>query len=165
MALSVYVKIDEVRAALGVSTDELSDATVKLPLYENVLTKDAAEIGTNCLSDYRTIDIKSKASRTEAEADFHLAFSLFSVFSVARHLTVSLPLFSPKTIGDGKAAVTRFSDSPYAKTIEAVKASYEEYRNYLIEKYAVFGGGSATTITPIPLVGVISPATDPVTEG
>lgn len=165
MALTEYAQPSEVRAALGVTAKELPDSVVNLPMYEKVLIKEAAGISSTCLSDFRTVDAKSPGSRTEAEADFHLAVSLFSVFAVARQMTVSLPLFSPKMIGDGKALVSRYSDSPYKQTIEAVQASYDEYREYLKETFAVFGGGSQAAITPIPLVAIMSPSTDPVTEG
>lgn len=164
MALEEYTDSDEVRAALGVSDDELKDAVIELPLYENALTKEAAEIGTDCMADYRTVDAIEETDRTTVQQDFHMAFSLFSTFAVARKMTVSLPLFSPKTIGDGKAAATRYSDSPYKETIKAVLDSYEEYRNYLLEKYGVYGGGRApAAVAPIALVGAASPDYDPVT--
>lgn len=163
MALKAYIEFAEVRAALGVSVSELKDDVLELPLYEGILIKELEDVSPTCLADYTAVNDKDDAAKTTAEKDFQLAFELFSVFAVARGLTSSLPLFSPKSIGDGKASASRFSDSPYKDTIEAIGLSYEEYRKYLISKYAIFNGGSSSDSAPIPMVGIMSPATDPVT--
>ena len=40
MALLTYTTYDDIRAALGVSSDEIEDATLSLSLYELNLTSD-----------------------------------------------------------------------------------------------------------------------------
>lgn len=154
---------DEIRAALGVSDNELPDTTLELDMYRLHLNTELRAIDATLETTFDTIRGKTEADRTSAEQNLFSATSLFSLYSVALHLTSSLPLFSPKTITDGKAAISRYADSPYKQTIEAVQAQYSKLKTLLEAALAEYGGSSSTAVSPPGYMGVSSPSFDPVT--
>lgn len=80
-------------------------------------------------------DLALSTTPSDLELRFKQATSLFATYAVAKQLTVSLPLFSPKEIGDGKAHMTRYAQDPYKATIDAVLSEYEKTRNRLVAAY------------------------------
>lgn len=162
MALTDYTTYDEIRASLGVSSDEIEDTTLGLAMYSDYLDLELDDIDSDIASQFTTVKAIAEGSRTAAEARFYKATTLFAVYAVARQLTVSLPLFSPKDISDGKATLGRYADSPYRETIKRVKDEYEKFRVRLKD---TFDALNATTTTPVTrsYMGVSSPDTDVVT--
>ena len=114
MALTAYTSYADVRAALGVTPKELSDDTLALPLYENVLVlafgkQDAgfqafldttlAVVGPSALQSYflrlaqvfATYTVAQAAARIEAGADAQLVAAqakLFATRTAERQLPV-----------------------------------------------------------------------------
>ena len=74
-----------------------------------------------------------------------------------------MPLFSPKDVTDGKAAFSRYADSPYKEVIKRVEQLYGKYKARLEAAYAANNAGSAPSITPRPYFNVSVPDSDPVT--
>lgn len=163
MALADYTSFHEVRAALGVSDEELSDATLSLPMYEVSLLAEMREISATFRSQYATAHLKVPADRSEEETWFIQTARLFSTYSVARHLLSTLPLFSPKEISDGKAHQTRYSTDPYKATISAVKEQYERYRTVALAAFSSLQQVSnPARVAPV-FLAISSPNSDPVT--
>lgn len=161
MALLDYTTYDDIRAALGVSSDEIEDATLSLTLYELNLIAEFEDINVVIESEYATV--AAKASRTDAEERFLRATRLFSTYAVAYQATTSLPLFSPKDISDGKATVSRYADSPYKAVIAKITELYGKYRTRLEQSFADYSAGAAPVLSPRPFFSVSSPSYDPVT--
>lgn len=160
--LTDYTTYAEIRAALGVSDEEIDDATLGLNMYERGLVADLEDINTALPASYATILAKAENVRTASETAVFEALQLFAPFAIAKQLASSLPLFSPKQISDGKAGFSRYADSPYKETIKTVEKLFDRYRARLETKYAAFGGGAATTVVR-DFGGAASPTTDPVT--
>ena len=161
MALLTYTTYDDIRAALGVSSDEIEDATLSLALYELNLISEFEDIDLTLESTYATVSALS--SRTEVQERFLQATRLFSTYAVAYQATTSLPLFSPKDISDGKAVVSRYADSPYKEVIKKVEQLYGKYKARLEAALAANNAGSAPSIVPLPYFTVSVPDSDPVT--
>jgi hypothetical protein len=81
---------------------------------------------------------------------------------VAVQLSSSLPLFSPKQVGDGKAGFSRYADSPYKEAIKNAQQKFDRYRARLELKYATFKATTSTAATRR-YGGGVAPTSDPVT--
>jgi len=160
--INSYTTFDDIRAVLGVSSDEIEDATFSLDVYTLNLTSELEDISANLVTDYTTV--AEAASRSAVEERFYQATRLFAVYAVAYQATGSLPLFSPKDISDGKATVSRYADSPYKVVIEKVRTMYEKFRGKLEKAYAEYGSNSSPTLVIRPFFSVASGAKDPVTN-
>jgi hypothetical protein len=157
-----YTTYEEIRSALGTNVDELPDATLALAMYAVSLQVELKQIGVALPATFATIKaIAPETNRSAAQQDVFEAVTMFAPYAVAMQLT-GLPLFSPKEITDGKATVTRYSDSPYKLAIAGCKAEYERWKMYLAEKYKILVPSDATTNSPPPLFGVAAPVSDPV---
>lgn len=157
-----YTTYAEIRAVLGVNVDELPDATLGLAVYAHALNIELEQIGEALPEDFATIKAKAENDRTEAEKKVYQGVLTFAPYSIAVQLASSLPLFSPKQVTDGKAAVTRYADSPYRQTIERCLADYDRFKTYLKEKYAAYKSSSSSTAQR-PFFSVSAPDSDPVT--
>lgn len=163
MVLTDYTTYDEVRAVLGVTDEELEDATLDLDVYSHNLLAELEDVSLDLPAAYTTASALDEASRSPAQQRFFSATRLFSVYAVAVQLAGSLPLFSPKTITDGKAGYARYADSPYKQTIEECKAQYLRARTRLISAFQTLEDGAATNVGLRPFLSVSSPSSDPVT--
>lgn len=163
MALLDYTTYDDIRAILGVSTDELEDGTISLSVYEFGLSSDIRSVSRTLVADHAIVAAIPESSWTDTQREFMEGMSLFCTFSVARQLLTSLPLFSPKELGDGKATQVRYSDNPYKEVIRRVEAGFDKYRLELEAVYAEIKSSSAAARTDRIFMIVSSPTTDPVT--
>lgn len=169
MALIDFTTFEDVRAVLGVSVDELEDATLGLSVYEFDLKDELSEVsedaipGSDLIADYSSAKAKAPADRTADEQRLIEYTRLFSTYAVARHLTAALPLFSPKEQTDGKASIVRYTQDPYKHTVSEIKARYERYRDRLIKAYsAAMSSAAPATVLRTYLSGS-QPTSDPVT--
>lgn len=131
MDLSDFTTYDDIRAVLGVSTDELEDTTIALSVYSVGLEADLRSLRVSFLSDHAAVKAVAEGSRTDAQEWFLRCSTSFATYSMAAQLSDSLPMFAPKDITDGKASVGRFAANPYERTLEAIRARYTETRNQL----------------------------------
>lgn len=157
--LTTYTSYADIRAVLGVSDEDLEDATLALQLYDDHLTQELEDIALTLPETYVTT--KALSTPSAAETRFLTACNLFATFAVAKTLTAALPIFAAKQVTDGKAAVTRF-DNPYKDTLKAVNEQYERQRNRLVAALAAIGT-SSTAATARVYMAVASPSFDPVT--
>lgn len=158
--LTTYTTYDDIRAVLGVTTDELSDATLALQLYDDGLKADFEDVSLNLLTTFATVSAATPPLTAE-QGRFLERMRLFATFSVAQQLLTSLPLFSPKTIGDGKAVMERHAD-PLRETVKRVTSGYERWRGKLEQALAAVGTATTAT-TPRVYFSVVSPVSDPIT--
>lgn len=163
MALVDFTTFNDIRAALGVSSDELEDTTLSLDVYDFHLAAEFDDMVVSPVEHYLSIKDNDPEQMSNVEARFFRAMRLFSTYSCARQLLTSLPLFSPKEISDGKASMTRFTTDPYKETIKRVEAEYEKSTTRLAQALALFTSQNAPTqFARIMFLGVPS-TTDPVT--
>jgi hypothetical protein len=169
LALVEFTTYEDVRAALGVSSDELEDATLDLSLYEFNLKDELSAVGeeisptADLITDFKTADGKAPALRSTAEQKLVEFTRLFSTYVIARHCASTLPIFSPKEQHDGKASIVRYASSPYEVTIRAVTDLHERYRARLRAIYASFKSASNPGSVARTYLSVVAPSTDPVT--
>lgn len=166
--ITTYTTYGEVRASLGVSDEEVDDATLALGMYSEHLDMEMYDVEIEhslpaaLSSTFATITAIAINDRTAAQARALASIRLFSTYAVARHLGTSLAMLAPKAITDGKAALTRFSDSPYKATLLQVEGQYEKAKASLARAVLALGSLSTTSIITS-FMGVASPAVDPVT--
>lgn len=162
MLITDYTSFDEVRAALGVSEEEIEDVTLDLPMYTEMLLIDIEDVNMAIPALYATLKVAFPL--TSDQERFMQTAHLFATYSVARQLTTTLPLFSPEQITDGKAMTRRQqANNPYQQVIEAVNREFTRFRVRLDQMFAVVnstaGQGKATKT----YFAKSSPASDPIT--
>lgn len=162
MGISEYTSFDEVRAVLGVEDDELKDETLGLKTYDLELTEELREISPTLISLYSDIKGKEENDRSNEEGRVYELTRLFAVYYVAQQAGNALPMFSPRSIGDGKATMTRFSGEPYKEMLEKISGRVELYRTRL--KTAIEELVAQTTVrNPRRTLVAVGSAYDPVT--
>ena len=118
MALNPFTSADQVRSVLGVSDEEIADTTLDLLVYEQNLKFHLDSVDATARTQFQTVDDIVLAARTATQQKLWEATMLFSTYVVAVQVGKSMSLSTPKSITDGKAAVTRFSDSPFRQLME-----------------------------------------------
>ena len=157
--ITEFTSYADVRAALGVSEDDLEDGTLELDLYADMLEVEFEDVSATFLTTYAAA--QSVDTPTEAQARFLKATRLFATYAIAKHCCASLPLFAAKDVTDSKATVTRF-DSPYRDTVKSVLDQYGRLRNRLATALAALAAPTTLSVAKT-YFSVVSPATDPIT--
>lgn len=119
-----YTSFEEVRAALGVSDDELEDETLALPMYLD----DLMESFYRCHPQFEAVWGALPSDETQyspTQARLVRVSRLFATYSVARHVGTAMPMFAPRSIGDGKATMARFLD-PYKDTLKRIETLFNQ---------------------------------------
>lgn len=147
MDILTYTSYEDVRAALGVSDEELDDGTLSLQLYANNLLLEMRTASVTLKSKIDEVSAIDEASRTDEQSTFMTAAHLFSTYAVAKHLCSTLPLFAPQEVGDGKASIARFSN-PYKEVLKAVPNLFGTYKDMVLEALADLSVSSTTKSTP-----------------
>lgn len=145
MALTLYCAFDEVRAALGVNSEELNDAVLSLPIYEIGLVRELNKISTSLPAAFSTCN--ALGARSDLQQALVDATKLFSAYATARQVGASLAMLAPKDVGDGKATISRWAGTPYQDTMNEVKAQLAAARENLAGVYATYANGDAPDIT------------------
>ena len=161
MALTAFTTYAEVRAVLGVSDNDIADATLALPMYEDMLRMELDTVNVGVYPKF--VEVAAVASPTEAQRIFLRYFRLFCSYAVAKSLASALPMFGPKSIGDGKATMSRFSDSPYKVTVEKVEAEFGRMTNLLTASYNTVSSTATASSFTRPWFVSTGLAVDPVT--
>ncbi len=160
MVLTDYTTYADIRAVLGVSDDDLDDATLALTLYSDYLQGELEDIALTLPSTYTTV--KVLVSPDAAQVRFLAASRLFATYSVAKQLTAALPLFAAKQVTDGKAAVSRF-DTSYRDVVKSVNEQYEKLRARLVAAVAALGT-TTTDATARIFFSTVQPSVDVITN-
>lgn len=161
MLLSNYTSFDEVRAVLGVSIDELSDATLSLNLYVFNLALELDEVDLGVASYYAPFITVPAVKKTDIR--FSQCVSLFSAYAVARQACAALPMFGPKEQTDGKSSLVRFANDPYKITIARINEQYQKAKVALDVAYSATQAVTAPPVSTRPYLSVVLANYDPVT--
>lgn len=152
-----YTSYDEVRSVSGMSIDELPDTELALLLYANALELelDGLTIATTALNPIKTVFFTLDQ---DTDSTAYNLTRMFSTYTVALEVYVSLSMKAPKTLSDSKVTIGRFSpESTFKDAIQAVKDKLSQIRDSLI------GIGAEETDTTLPYLTAIKPDYDPVT--
>lgn len=131
--LTEYTSYNAVRAVLGVSSDEIDDGVLELPMYEVLLSEDVLELQTNMLADYTT----AKLLVTPESKRFVRLFQTYASYQVAYTLLGSVPLFAPKDINDSKTAISRVAD-PFKNLEASIGNTLGYIRGRLLSAYLAY---------------------------
>lgn len=155
---------DEVRAVLGVSVEELEDATLDLKVFTDQLELELSDISSTLGSTLDTITAIPDISRTDAQKKLFLVANMFAAYAYAKVLLTGLPLFSPKRLTDGRAEFERFAD-PFESVRDGVSAGYVGLRVRLQNALAALDPAySAPTTTRLVFTAAVGLAADPITS-
>lgn len=160
--LTEYTTYAEVRAALGVSEEEIDDTTLELQMYESLLEEDLDAVSPAVRTTWLALP-EDESLRSADEVKFAQRLRLYSTYSVAAELLTSVELFGYLKVADGRASTER---RPQAfDTIKAnVQAMKLKARAWLLASLELLVPG--TPVTPagtINWTSSVAPATDPVT--
>jgi hypothetical protein len=161
-----YTSYDAIRGILGVSAAEdlLLDADLGGEGAEAALHRDLVEVHVDLPATYAAIRDTPYAERSAVQHALLGQVASLATLSVARALSPALPM-AAKTIGDGKASMSRFADGPYRDTLARIEERFQIARNELATTLAeVTGEGAFTVPTPV-LLRAAGAAVDRVTGG
>ncbi len=157
--ITEFTSYADVRAARGVSEDDLEDETLELDLYADMLEVEFEDVSATFLTTYAAA--QATDTPTEAQARFLKATRLFSTYAIAKHCCGSLPLFAAKQVTDSKASVQRF-DNPIRDVVKSINDQYGALRVRLSNAMDALVAPSLVTIAKVYLA-VASPSSDPIT--
>ena len=129
--MSPYTTYAEVRAVLGVSDEELEDATLSLPLYAQQLELELESVYVSLPSMYSGIQALDPALRTPQQQKLFDIVQVYSAYATGKILLVSAPRFAPKRISDGRAEVERVAD-PFATLRDDLEQTLTALRARLV---------------------------------
>lgn len=162
MSLLDYTTYADVRAILGVSSTELPDRTLELNTYSFQADLALTDIYASLPTLFATI--KANTAPTDTEKTLENVVILYYGYVVAKVLLSALPMFSVKTLDDGRASYSRQNDV-FSDVRDGVDAALSALKTRLVALIntlvpgAIAGAASAvrTHVLSVPL------AIDPVT--
>ena len=164
MAITSYTTYDDVRAVLGVTDNELTDATLGLSVYDMNLQTELVDVGPSLPSVFATVDALDPSTQSDIQAAFVTATKLFATYAVAKQLGSALPMFSPKEMTDGKSMMQRFGTNPYQDTLARIDKAFNRNLDRLVKAYGAVNAALVDTpLRTFMLSG--SPSSDRVTVG
>ena len=165
MLITTYVSYAEVRAAIGIATQELSDTQLGLDMYGEFLYQELSSISGTLAPDVIERDLagqytylKALEAPTENQELLKSYIRLFALYVVAMNVADTLSLIAPKTISDGKSLATSFSSE---KTFESVRELVIARKYDQKRKIKELLG---LTITDKVYVSAVAPAIDVITD-
>ena len=158
--LTEYTTCDDIRAALGVSEEEISDSTLGLSLYETLLNEDLLAVDALLVSTW--VALPAVDSRNAAQLRLGNMVSLYSTYAVAYRLTDSVELFGFLKVADGRASTERTGEA--FENLRANSASMlARLRGLLLAALQAIVPATVTTATVFSWVSSTGIAADPVT--
>lgn len=159
MALTTYTTYDSVRAALGVSSIELPDATLSDSLFESDMLEQLHALHPDLAEDFAT----ARAVGADPAPRFVRVTEMLCAYLVAEHASATLPMFAPVTVKDARSELTRAED-PYTALARNIAGKAALLRTKVREAYAdVNPAAPAPTVGRPRMLGVVSLGTNPVT--
>jgi hypothetical protein len=155
------VLTSSVRAILGVSSKELPDTVLTNPIYAVRLREDLRDLNTQLVADFASIG--ALTTRTDDQERFVELASTYAAYHVANQCLGALPMFSPLTLKDEKAELTRNVDA-FKGLREDVSQVMNVMKTRLQNAYAKINSAApAPNPTARTLLASVGLATDPVT--
>lgn len=161
--LTEYTTYDDIRAALGVSEEELSDETLGLDLHLTLLEE--AVLDANAALPAAWDALPDDADTwTADEKLFAARFKLFATYSVAYSLLDSAELFGFLKVADGRASTERVPKS-YENLRTNVTAMFVRVKAKLLAALLLVDPlATVTTAAAMSYVSAVPGGTDPVTN-
>lgn len=132
MAVTDYTTTASIRAVLGVSEEELADATITDLIYATQLVEDLYALNADLPADYATI--KALPSPSTLQTRFLNMGATWASYDVASKLLASVAMFAPKVIIGNGDEVDRVND-PYADLRNDVAATLKLLTPRLLTLY------------------------------
>ena len=151
MALTTYTSYAEVRAVLGVSSTELPDTTLALPMYGLLATLALEDIHVDLPTSFSTVS--ALPSKTTNEQRFVDLVQLYVPYTIAKNLLTSLPMFGVKQLSDGRAEFQRQADV-FDDVRDGVDAALSSLRYRLAAVFSVLNPTLDVSLT-IPTVATV----------
>lgn len=161
LPLSAFTSAMEVRALLGVSSKELKDAQLELPIYRELLSLDFSDLDSSLESDAETFI--GAPSKTPEQSKVVSLASVYAAYCVALHIFPTLEQLAPQKITDGKAEVQRQTQDLQVLK-QGLEAGKQRIQTRLVEAYKLINVNATETTLIIPtfILGSLPPS-DPVT--
>lgn len=160
--LTEYTTYADIRAALGVSDEELSDDTLGLDLYLTLLEEEIVDAHASLPAAWDALPADAD-TWTADQRRFAALFKLFSTFAVAYGLLDSAELFGFLKVADGRASTERVPKS-YENLRINITAMYARVKAKLLAALLLVDpGASVATVPTIAFVSAVPGSIDPVT--
>jgi len=160
MALTPYTDVDQVRAAIGVSSDDISDDTLNLKLYEVAMGAALRSVGPTFKTD---LDALIAGTPTADQQHLIDLAGLYATYAVALQLVTSAPLFALKEMKDDRTSDIRVDD-PFKNLRENIQATMAYVLSKLTDAYLDLFPAAEVLGTATPISGAAAGlAVDPVT--
>lgn len=160
--LTDYTTFADIRAALGVSEEELDDATLELDLHLTLLEDGVDQLSPTLLADWAALP--SPDTQSADQLKFAALFKLYCTYAVAFNLLNSAELFGFLKVADGRASTERVPEA-YKSLRLGVTGMYQRVKARMLAAYLVLVP-AAVVATPVitSLVSSVGIAADPVTN-
>lgn len=149
-----------IRAALGLSSKELSDTALATPFYILGVKADLRTIDSTLPA---TVDAAIAAPSSTTRTAFLEAVSLFTIYSTALRCFDTFTNLVPKSITDGKAGLIRHTDKLALGDKAQISERFAQASQELRSAVSVYQGSAALDTTQPTLMAVSSSDYDPIT--
>ena len=153
-AVTSYTGTDAIRAAIGVSDNDIPDKLLVDQRLDLELTVDLDLWVPTHATLYAAGIATGAAAEDRLKANY---ISLYAQWFCAAQVASNMKLALPQSISDGKAEMRRFQTLDLAAIEIAAKSRVTYYKNLLSA-----AEGSTSTATPISFTSISSPVYDPV---
>ena len=159
MALTAYTTYNTVRAVVGLSPKELSDDTLALPLYEQLLKEDLDGVASSLNATFVALPGSGLSAYQQKLKD---QVEVFAAYSVAEKLLSPAGIFCPQVMKDGRASRDAGAD-PYANLRVDVPKMLAVLRTRITVTLNLLAVSSTPVVRTYSLTGSTGLAVDPVT--
>lgn len=156
-----YTTFNDIRAALGVSEEEIEDSTLGLALYETHLNEDLLAVDPLLVSTWAALPAANL--RSVAQARFAGLVSIYATYAVAYRLLISVELFGFLKVADGRASTERAKEA-FANLRTNITAMLGKLKALLLDALQVLVPATVINATSFSWVTSTGLALDPVTE-
>jgi hypothetical protein len=165
LLIDYYTTPDEVRAAMGISDEELADETLSLPYLMTLIDEDLRDVSPVLKDTLEPLLVAEDESALSADQQRLLALArLFVTFAAAAHLLDPAELFGFLKVADGRASTERTPDA-YTNLRPGILGTLAKVQAKLLAALLVLVPDAPFTppvgLTFISAVGI---AADPVTD-
>ena len=153
ITLNTFTRCDEVRAVLGVDSQELPDATIGLSVYISALYRALVSFtdssDKNLLTYFNSFDLQHMS---DEDTLLYYTIKEYATYVVAETCGSSISMFALKSESDGKATQTRFSsDATFQDVLKRIRERLATLSGLLDE---MLGSDSSYSIPSISLAPI-----------
>lgn len=161
--VSDFTTYQDIRVALGVSTEEIEDAEIEIDTNRTVLAEAFDGLDAGMLAAVQDLP-EDEENRTSLQLKFGRLARMFATYTVANQLLNSVEMFSFLKVADGRASAERAQEA-FATLRTNIQAMLARVSAKLLEAYAALNP-TAAVVTPEPLsfATAVGVAVDPVTN-